>query len=443
MKFEFKNIGSIKNAKIELGKLTLLGGKNNTGKTYLTYTVFGFLNKINFNNFFYNEIYKSLFKQYKCIISLKTLSEKINKFLITESNTYSEQIYSLFSANPEAFKKSIFTYIDNINLNILIEKEININKDDLVIEKDKKSDKITIKLDKNKKYVDFLLFRKLQKLLINIFSDYHFSNTVFILSAERTGIHIFQNELDKNRSELVNNLIKKNKLSSQQMENVFNHYVSRYALPLEKNIDFIRDLENIQKENSFLKEKHPELLTYIENMLGVNYQIIDGRLIVIDKKTNTAIPSYLSSTSVRSLFSLHLWLKHKAQKGDLLMIDEPELNLHPENQIKITRLIAMLINSGIRVWVTTHSDYIIKELNNLMMLSNNFDGKDKLMTKFSYTKNEILSTSDVKAYLALPEGIVQPIDIDEYGFIQSSFDDTIVEMNKCSNDLITAIENIK
>jgi AAA15 family ATPase/GTPase len=33
MYFELKNIGAIKDAKIELGKFTLISGKNNTGKT--------------------------------------------------------------------------------------------------------------------------------------------------------------------------------------------------------------------------------------------------------------------------------------------------------------------------------------------------------------------------------------------------------------------------
>jgi predicted ATPase len=44
------------------------------------------------------------------------------------------------------------------------------------------------------------------------------------------------------------------------------------------------------------------------------------------------------------------------------MVDEPELNLHPENQRRVARLFARLINLGIKVFITTHSDYIVKEL---------------------------------------------------------------------------------
>lgn len=50
------------------------------------------------------------------------------------------------------------------------------------------------------------------------------------------------------------------------------------------------------------------------------------------------------------------------------MIDEPELNLHPSNQRVIARFLAKLVNSGIRVIVSTHSDYFVKEINSLIML---------------------------------------------------------------------------
>ena len=41
--FRFKNIGPVKEADMELGDLTIIAGRNNTGKTYLAYTLYGFL----------------------------------------------------------------------------------------------------------------------------------------------------------------------------------------------------------------------------------------------------------------------------------------------------------------------------------------------------------------------------------------------------------------
>ena len=41
--FTFRNIGPIKKAEMELGDLTIIAGRNNTGKTYVAYTLYGFL----------------------------------------------------------------------------------------------------------------------------------------------------------------------------------------------------------------------------------------------------------------------------------------------------------------------------------------------------------------------------------------------------------------
>ena len=43
VRFRFKNIGPVREAELELGDLTVVAGRNNTGKTYIAYTLYGFL----------------------------------------------------------------------------------------------------------------------------------------------------------------------------------------------------------------------------------------------------------------------------------------------------------------------------------------------------------------------------------------------------------------
>ena len=43
MRISLKNLGILKKAEFSLGELTIICGKNNTGKTYATYALFGFL----------------------------------------------------------------------------------------------------------------------------------------------------------------------------------------------------------------------------------------------------------------------------------------------------------------------------------------------------------------------------------------------------------------
>ena len=46
MKFRFKNLGPIEDAELELSDLTIIAGRNNTGKTYMVYTLYGFLRSL-------------------------------------------------------------------------------------------------------------------------------------------------------------------------------------------------------------------------------------------------------------------------------------------------------------------------------------------------------------------------------------------------------------
>ena len=61
MTFEFENLGPIKKASLELGKLTVICGKNNTGKTYLSYAVWEIIRT------YENNIYSSIYTNSKYV----------------------------------------------------------------------------------------------------------------------------------------------------------------------------------------------------------------------------------------------------------------------------------------------------------------------------------------------------------------------------------------
>ncbi len=69
-------------------------------------------------------------------------------------------------------------------------------------------------------------------------------------------------------------------------------------------------------------------------------------------------------SAIKSLLDMSLYINLMAKKGDILLIDEPEQNLRPAHIRKMLRLFVRLIKMGVKVFVTTHSDYLIKELNN-------------------------------------------------------------------------------
>ncbi|MCB9678688.1 MAG: ATP-binding protein [Alphaproteobacteria bacterium] len=78
------------------------------------------------------------------------------------------------------------------------------------------------------------------------------------------------------------------------------------------------------------------------------------------------IPLGAAASMVRSLAPLVLYLETVGEPGDLLVIDEPEMNAHPAAQLAIAELLAIMVNRGYHVIFTTHSPYIADHLCNLM-----------------------------------------------------------------------------
>jgi predicted ATPase len=441
MYFELKNIGAINQAKIELGKLTVICGENNRGKTYISYSFYGFFKYLfspgfqevgdYLNSLAQKERLDTDLKEKGIVrVDLREFEQYRNEITTQLGQLYTPRLKEVFSANADEFVGAEF----KIGTEKLIDyseqygKISQSNKGVIQASKNKNSPVLTITQNiDDEQIINYFI----QAILFDLLVLKNFPRP-FILTAERTGIQQFQKELDKNRSDLITTLTKTRDLA------LLDENVSRFALPLKDNIDFARNSSSVIKSNSFLKEEKPELTAYIEEMLGVQYEIIAGQKVVIDKTTHQTLPYDMSSTSVRALSDLHLWLKHQANKADILFIDEPELNLHPGNQIKTARLLVRLINNGIKVFITTHSDYIIKELNNLLMLADEFPNKEALMNEFGYTPDEILHENDLRAYIA-HNGTLSRVDTDELGMIQSGFDDAIVQINETSNKIASAI----
>ena len=94
-----------------------------------------------------------------------------------------------------------------------------------------------------------------------------------------------------------------------------------------------------------------------------------------------------------------LYLKYLVRTGHLFILEEPESHLDPANQRLLARAIAMLVNAGVRVLVTTHSDIMLSQMNNLMQVSS-FESRRRL--RMGYKAAEVLRPSDVSAYVFQP-----------------------------------------
>ena len=73
-----------------------------------------------------------------------------------------------------------------------------------------------------------------------------------------------------------------------------------------------------------------------------------------------------ASSMVSELAPVVLFLRGAIGRGDTLIIEEPEAHLHPAAQTQMAATLARMVRAGVRVVVTTHSDWLLKKIGNLM-----------------------------------------------------------------------------
>lgn len=460
MQIKVKNLGILRQAEFSLGNLTIICGGNNTGKTYATYALFGFL--LSWQNVLSIDIKDATIDQLLndgvIHLYLPEYAQDIDSIIAKGCQEYTKLLPQIFASSERRFKNTEFQIQLTSEANYLQREyqqaigSANVKLFTVVKNQDSPEVIVTLLSQQQKNRIPHQMIKKIisDALKEIIFRD--FLPNTFIASAERTGSAIFRKELNFSRNRLLEELSQSDKSIDpiDPMELLFKKY-DDYALPIKSNVKFTQNLESIFKQTSFIADRHPDLLKNFANIVGGDYTVTQNDELYYTPQGQTIELSIdESSSAVRSLLDIGFYLKHIAQPGDLLMIDEPELNLHPENQRLVARLLARLVNLGIRVFVTTHSDYLIKELNTLIMLNQDKPYLKEIAKAEGYLAEELLSVDQIKVYVADKASIkldggkrktqcqtLIPADINqELGIEVKSFDTAIATMNRIQEHIV-------
>ena len=464
MKVKIKNLGVLRQAEFSLGDLTIICGGNNTGKTYATYALYGFLKTWRRHVASIDQAripdrtIDDLLNDGVTQIDLMEYVREADEILDGVCRGYTSDLSRIFAAPKERFRDSQFqVFLDNVALSKSIKpmtfesKTGALNRRIFSVSTTQGSTEMEVSLLVDRERVrvpDFLIKRTIAETLGDILFGQFFPEP-FICSAERTGAAIFRKELNFARNRLLKEMSRaEDNINPRDL--LYKSYQD-YALPVEDNVDFTRQLESIAKTNSFLAEEHPEVLAQFADIIGGAYRVTrNDELYFIPKNERIKLSMDESSSGVRSMLDIGFYLRHVAEPGNLLMVDEPELNLHPENQRRIARLFARLANLGIKVFITTHSDYIVKELNTLIMLNHDEQHLKQIARREGYEAAELIVAEKTKVYIA-EEGLVQldgnqrrsrcqtliEANVDpRLGIEARSFDETINKMNEIQEAIV-------
>lgn len=463
MKIKINELGAIKEGVIDLSKnLTVFCGPNGTGKTYMAYLIYAItrLNNKSIGLPLQDNWVKAALTEKQFEMPINT--ESLWNFRNSELNKVKSTLWNLFSI-PENksdifFQKTEITILETHEeftqkfQELTFETQLNLYSFSFIVSKQQNSNTIKVVVNdngiKNEEFTNFMEIVFLSRLY-SFLAFYPISNSI-IFPVERNSIYTFSKELSIKRNEAYDHIEAIANKKDADLIDLYFKRSTRYPQPIKDCLQMADDLEFKQKINS----------PYYNFATEIETELLKGKVIITkegsvafasDKATKLQQLSFHQSSSiVKTLASLVIYLKHEAQHNDLVIIDEPEVNLHPDNQIKLARIFARLINKGLRLIVSTHSDYIVREFNNLIMIAKGGAEIKKIAKeKGGYRDDEYLITDEVAAYVfdfKLTKGKeslktdVKQIPITDSGFEIPSVDREIQKQNVIAEELYYSLK---
>ncbi len=430
----------------------MICGPNNVGKTYISYGIYGFIKRFKtlVDISLKAEQIEVLKNEGSLSIDLEQYKESLADYIQSASTQYSKTLTDYFNAPGDFFAeaKINFSYDDFlINLSREFKQTTKFGQSEtLLFDKAPNETILSIALQVTGK--SKLPSRILDDVVGRAIAECLFAGTLprpFVVTSERTGIALFYKELDISKNAILTHLSESDKPDPIAL---LNSMRSRYAHPIQDNIDVVRDYESLSKRKSFIRENKKEFKPVLDalcDLLGGSFKSVEKQVLYHPKKernrNKVIVPVYIASSSIKSLFLIDLYINYLAEKQGLLIIDEPELNLHPDNQRKMAGLLARLVNAGIKVMLTTHSDYLIRELNNRIMLNNEINNKQTLMKNNKMVKEDILCPEQVKAFSLKDNHSIKEVTVDKYGINMEIFDDLIADANELADSIYYSIKD--
>lgn len=161
------------------------------------------------------------------------------------------------------------------------------------------------------------------------------------------------------------------------------------------------------------------LSSMLKNLIGGELIRQEGNLYLKIEGVENAIPISAAASSIKELLPMFLLLKNRMLLDIFqVLFEEPEAHVHPCKQYVVADMIARCFNNGTMFQMTTHSDYLLSRINQLIRLGNIRRADKELFDKYcveqQHNKNLFLSAENIGAYYFMrsENGQVKVISLD-------------------------------
>ena len=447
MIIKFKNLGPIERGEINLNDLkgiNLIIGKNNTGKTYLSNLLYSYFKVRQRQDLKMKEVFDINLKKELSNLDYETIKHYFEKKYESEIKNILSQI---FHTSKDIFKD--FKIEVDLSDEILEFKKLD---DDMIIyfremrktiKLKKSEDKIEYLMEdydenKGKRYITYnrkIEEEEAKQIIFGYFLHIKFFQKIYkfySFPAERSGAVLFYKQLLEERSDVLR------ELELGNSENIGK--ISRYSEPVNDYVKFLNSISDRSKGLTEL-DVYKKLDTELKEILGGEVIIdLEGN-IMFRMNEKKIIDIGMVSSTVKTLTGFYLYLKYFAMERDIIFIDEIELNLHPENQRKIVKLINYLSKQGLKFVISTHSPVITQEMNNMIMFEKCKDKiDDEIIKEYSIDReNYGLRQENVNIYF-LNNKTIEQAEFGEDGVITETFNEVLGEIDNLYQELLFAME---
>ncbi len=414
IRIKINRLGRIRNSEVSFSQMVIFSGESGLGKSYLALLCHYFfevlINTKRFENFFKtnNIIYDRTVLRNQGIAT--TIYKKdLEVWLAEDALAY---IGYMLNHNvdgdievklPEAFPEMIEIKFEEQMMGLVD------NEDTYIV---LKTEHLTYKIKDNTSFEELPYAFLLRHELINIlFGNFKALKNTFVLPPSRGPL-------------LTENII--------PVTGLYKEY--------KNALDELNSANNIQEESD------DYLLSLINDILEGNVTVNDNKYIYY-MNDGGPLPISAAAASVKEIVPLELIAEKTNVANDAILIEEPEAHLHPQKQRMAADIIAAFFNAGAHLQITTHSDYFIGRINELMMLGRvkNRVEKDRfedICKKTGIYEGLALNRENISAYLLKRNDDGNSV-IDRLSMVDgipfASFTDTIrksMQINNFLEDII-------
>ncbi len=409
MKLIINNIGKLKNAEVEINGITVITGENDTGKSTVGKVLWSV-----FNSFYEikNQVRKDkinrIFRESRRFLGLQQ-SRKLRNKIVQESEI-DEEI-------------DLDDLINQIEINLRLER--NNNKEiERILDKIKKRTKLSEKevlkeiIQKN--------FDNEFNYQINNLNLLKNGNIVLDIKNKKLKLAFNNNKVELSEDEyfslyakaiLIDNPRILDGLDDLLVFPLFNE--NAHSLDL---IKLLRDYKDLTATDRVLnKEKSLQIEKILNSVVGGNFEKDEMGAYIYKNNNGIDINIKNLSTGLKTFSMMKLLLlNNEIEENGTIILDEPEIHLHPEWQLKFAELIVLLQKEfGMHILLTTHSPYFV---NALEVFSEKYGVDEKCkyyvaenVENSSIIKNVTDNTREIYRKLARPIQDLENIRYGDYG----------------------------